>query len=243
MKTTARVALFAVFGAFFLPATDAFACTCLYRHLGSPCLVSSDVNAIFSGTVTKIVPGSVAAPRTQTRVTIRTDRWYKGSGSRVVEVSTSPGSGFCEYGFKKGEKYLVFAHGSNGRWSTTMCTATTPFSKAAHLLEYLEEAKLVKKARFEGTWMAESFAPVRGAIVLAGPAPMKLETDAHGRFVINDLPADRYTVSFQPFDRRLTPPARQEVTLAAGQCTTSVVRSCHSASCVPSEFWTIALPR
>jgi hypothetical protein len=242
MADRTRAAVVVAFAISFLfAALDVEGCTCMHRKLGSPCMVSADPTAIFSGTVMKVVPGRDTPPRAATVATISTERWYKGKGEGVVEVSTASSSGFCGFPFAAGQRLLLFANGSGKRFSTDICMATTSLDAAGYLLDYLGRSDLGKKARLEGVWM-KGFEPVRGTVIVKGSKGAKLDTDQNGRFAVNGLASGKYTISFQPYGEGLTTPPDQTITLAAGKCSAFIVRSCaqrSGAGCDPPKLFTM----
>lgn len=44
-------------------------------------------------------------------VTLQVERWWKGGDSATLTVSTAKSGAACGYNFRKGERYLVYAHG------------------------------------------------------------------------------------------------------------------------------------
>jgi hypothetical protein len=70
-------------------------------------------------------------------VKFRVERWWKGEATTEVVLATyktkkSDGTGSgssCDYHFKEGESYLVYAYGKGNELRTHDCTRTSPLSK------------------------------------------------------------------------------------------------------------------
>jgi hypothetical protein len=95
-------------------AGEASACSCA---LGTPCENASRASAVFLGTVTHV---------DRTTMRLRVERVWKGAVGESIEVSEPPGGGTCGLGLTVGERWVIFASGEPGRWSTSMCHGGWP---------------------------------------------------------------------------------------------------------------------
>jgi hypothetical protein len=62
--------------------------------------------------------------------------WLRGKDNKGEYVTTS-----CDFEFRKGEKYLVYAYLAEGKLRTHVCTPTMSMMKAEHMLKELNEIK------------------------------------------------------------------------------------------------------
>ena len=120
-----------------------FACTCIPPESPSKELERSA--AVFSG---KVIEIRVSEEETdifaQVEAVVEVERAWKGVEKKTVSVFTSAHSSACGYGFKKGERYLVYA-GSNRdeRLITSICSRTRRMNKAGDDLRELGEGKVI----------------------------------------------------------------------------------------------------
>jgi hypothetical protein len=110
----------------------AFACRCLRVK---PSRDLSRFVAVFAGTVTD--EGDYRSRRAKFRV----ERIWKGE--RVDEIVIHGGNSSCDWYFKKGESYLVYAYSSpeTHTYTTHKCTRTGRLADAAEDLELLGEGQ------------------------------------------------------------------------------------------------------
>ena len=131
-----------VFLVVVLAPLSAAACSCISS--GPACQAYWTTDAVFDGTVARIVP----VPRVETiegrefvsedlLLTLRVHRAWKGVQPGDIEVTTSSNGGACGYEFKKGERYLVFAHQWRGRLNVSICSLTQRFDASARTAEFL----------------------------------------------------------------------------------------------------------
>src|SRR5262245_16435278 len=114
----------------------AHACTCVPAL--APCAQFWKVSAVFVGTVRDIQPVE-GSPVTKL-VSFDVEQAGRGiAGKRVtVEAAVQTGSN-CGYTFQLGERYVVYARGSDGRLTTDMCSGTKLVSDAIEDLAFLKE--------------------------------------------------------------------------------------------------------
>lgn len=103
-----------------LGATVADACKCRQPPPPKESLEQSD--AVFLGKVTDI-----AEAENGIVVTLEVAMTWKGVEEPTVAVSTASHSAACGFGFEKGKEYVVYAHKSEDKLSTNICTRTRAF--------------------------------------------------------------------------------------------------------------------
>jgi hypothetical protein len=115
-------------------APSSHACTCNFGG-SAPCQEYWRVDAVFSGTVVssgKIVVdnGSYTSERRLVHITV--EQPLRGIQTAEVDVVTGWGGGDCGYGFKVGQRYLVYAYrdAKDNRLGTSICTRTRPLADA-----------------------------------------------------------------------------------------------------------------
>ena len=117
---------------------DAFGCSCdlpwpnrtLKQRVTK---ARNDSRAVFSGVVAKIdqAPYSIS-------VTFKVERSWKGALPNQVVVLTGRGGGDCGYLFEMGQRYLVYAYGSNvSSLGTNICQRTAMLSESSDDLKIL----------------------------------------------------------------------------------------------------------
>ena len=84
------------------------------------------------------------------------ERLWKGApAEEIILINTGMGKASggdriissCAYNFRMGEKYLVYAHGSEGRLQTHKCTRTAVSEDAAEDFKMLEDLAPKKKTK------------------------------------------------------------------------------------------------
>lgn len=75
-------------------------------------------------------PGVAASSMDFVLVRLRALRAWKGITAETVTVATHEGGASCGFGFRVGERYLVYAYGARGRLTTNICTRTTAIDRA-----------------------------------------------------------------------------------------------------------------
>lgn len=129
----------------FASAENSLACSCLFSDKPVKTQVKKaykDSNAIFSGEVTEITESST--DEYYLIVKFKVEESWKGKAEKEITITTAADSAMCGYGFKVGEKYVVYAHGSDDELSTNICSRTT-FVTDNPDVKYL--AKLKRKNR------------------------------------------------------------------------------------------------
>lgn len=128
-----------------LTAGEAFGCVCVLDPDPTPAKIRAarldafeKATAVFSGEVVSL---------DRLTVRFRADKIWKGgeAGEIVMLTGTRENSdgtvtsSSCDYGFKKGERYLVYAYGPRGELKTHSCSRTALLKHAEGEMEGLDE--------------------------------------------------------------------------------------------------------
>jgi len=220
MRLRSLLAGLAVVVATLAPARDASACSCFAS--GPPCQNTFQVDAVFVGTVSAITPlpddgpplreGEARSDRA-VRVDFTGVVAYRGPQAPAMTVET-PGSGAsCGYGFKPGERYVVYAtRGPDGvRLVTSICSRTRPLAEAGDDVRYLRtlDASTASSGRVSGTithWERDlstgqprEMGPLPNVLVTAqGPSSaFHAASDEQGRYEMA-VPPGKYEIRASP---------------------------------------------
>lgn len=211
-------------------ASVASACTCLGP---SACESYAGASVVFVGRVTqtglKDIPRSFPANSMSTTLTrggvmsaqFKVEQSFLGIKLARIDVS---GQGTtCDYPFKTGERYLVFAfkNEKTGTFHTNICSGTAPLAESNEALAYI---RTVGKQPPGGTLSGEVAREVRGPDG-PGAAPMPnteivLEngkerfrglSDSNGKFELRGIKPGRYRVHTSPAtnDSRIEPLSKE----------------------------------
>lgn len=198
-------------------ASDVLACSCVSG--GPPCQSAFQVDAVFAGTVRSIVPlpedgpplrpGEMRIPRTL-RVEFDTVVPFRGLQGSNVTVLTAGSGPACGYGFKPGERYLVYANRKGTELVTGLCSRTRPLADAAEDLQFFQAPSAPGgRARLYGTvthWERDvsteeprDHGPMPGLRVNVSGMGQVLDawTDDAGRYDVK-VPPGKYEVTFLP---------------------------------------------
>lgn len=120
---------------FPLFAADVYGCQCRERQ--PPCAQYSSADAVFVGSVIDIKP---SPDKPMEIISFTVERGLVGVNGNAAELINHMTS--CDYEFKKGEKYLVYAYTSReisgNALYTHYCSRTTELSNAADDLAYIK---------------------------------------------------------------------------------------------------------
>jgi hypothetical protein len=197
----------------------ALGCSCMGDR--PVCEAYWQASAVFVGVVTgvreppRLTPEEAmkraeAGEWPQRTFTFAVERPLRGVEGAQVAVGTGLGGGDCGYGFRVGERYLVYAYREQktGKLSTGICTRTRPLARANEDLQYANGlsqagagatifghvARERRVSHEEGD--ATEYQPLAGVWVEVEGAgkTVRAETDAAGNYVAAGLPAGEYTV-------------------------------------------------
>jgi hypothetical protein len=146
MKRTMLVA-FGVIAMAILSQSNSFACHC---SLPKPKSLKREVEkarkesrSVFSGRVLEISHDPQNFYRT---VKFKVEKSWKGTLPEETTVVTGLGGGDCGYRFEVGEKYLVYAYGSNeNKLETNICQRTAKLSDATEDVKILGRGQGTRK--------------------------------------------------------------------------------------------------
>ena len=90
-------------------------------------------------------------------VKFRVEQWWKGEVPREILLATdetknadgTASNSSCNYNYKEGESYLVFAYGKENELRTMACSRMQPLSRAEEDLKILGEGKKPLKKKDE----------------------------------------------------------------------------------------------
>lgn len=197
-------------------ASVASACTC---GEVSPCQAYADASIVFVGRVTqtgvKATPRSLPAKAISTTLTsgvtsaqFRVEQAFLGVTGASIDIS---GEGTtCDYLFKPGERYLVFAYKDpkTGTVHTNICTGTAPLADSNDALAYLRRvAKQPRGATLLGEVVREVLGqgeprvePVAKTEIILdnGKQQFRAVSDASGKFALSGIKPGRYRVHTNP---------------------------------------------
>jgi 5-hydroxyisourate hydrolase-like protein (transthyretin family) len=193
-------------------ARDAEACSCMAS--GPPCQSYFEVQAVFAGTVRSITP--IGAPPTwgpSVRVEFEEAIGFRGVDGETQSVVTSVADGAsCGYGFKPGERYVVYAYRSKPGepLRTGICSRTRPIAQAAEdLLFFKTLSGTPGNARVFGSITHSEFNLATRDVRNYGPVPnvrltlrsavatFQATTDAAGRYELHGVTPATYQLTVE----------------------------------------------
>jgi Carboxypeptidase regulatory-like domain len=208
MRHPMKYILFAAILFFPISTIGAYACTCgVFRP---PCEEYGSASAVFIGIV--IGDSSISVQdgeyEFQKRlVSFAVEETFLGPQKTSAEVITGMGGGDCGVGFKRGERYLVYAYTNpqDNKLYTSICMRTRALSQAGEDLQYLRGLSSAPPGvRIYGEvqryWSGvnagrqpESMAGIKVSID-GTKKRVELMTDLKGRFSAGGLPGSVYKV-------------------------------------------------
>ena len=208
MMTQRKISLIVLSLVFlFIGTYKADACTCSGRVQNSkgyqPCWTYWISDAVFIGLAEKI-----SIENGRMKVSFSVEKSVRGVNEKTIEIFTSANTGTCGYPFKQGERYFVYSRrGQDGKLREGLCGPTVLLKNAEEDLEYVKEIESGKRgSRLYGSvhriekesYTARgSFVPLAGIeVTIKGKKnKFKTQTDADGRYVFKEIPADIYRVT------------------------------------------------
>ena len=181
----------------------AHACSCATE--GLPCGAAWSADAVFVGHVVSIessaTPGGLPFRR---RVELAVVEAFRGL--QLSQVTLAAEGSTCDYAFRMGETYIVYAYRSaNGQLSTSICARTRPVAQATEDLTYLRSLATLdmgSPARVDGRVQLWEYPappggqlkPVPGVTVTAvgGGRTFLTRTNDRGEFELTGLTLDTY---------------------------------------------------
>ena len=215
-----------------LTGQTANACSCAGPR--SPCESFGSAKAVFAGTAIAVRDNerSKDTDRSQVDWTPRVFKFlveqsFLGVSGTEVEVHTGTGGGDCGYGFKIGERYLVYAFGDGHRLATGICTRTKPFNSATEDLAFLGTLSSARPGvtiqgvitRSDGGKI-EDFGPDVFVTIEGESQRKEIRPDADGRFRLSGLPAGTYKAKLHLPESLTTYREENEISVADRGCAT-----------------------
>lgn len=215
-----------------LASPTANACTC--GQNGPPCESYGTASAVFAGTV--IAERISERPKGERlkvdeidwvprAVKFSVEQAFSGVTTTEVEVFTGRGGGDCGYGFRVGQRYLVYAHHYQDKLTTSICTRTRPFSQATEDLAFLGTLSSARPGvTIHGSIIREDRPkdePLSSDVLITieGESQRKeVRPDAEGRYRVSGLPPGKYKVTLQLPDTLTTYKNESELTVSDRGC-------------------------
>lgn len=146
MKFSASIIVSVLFlaGYLLVGPNVAFACTCSLPDPGKSLRkqVAEERNesrAVFVGEVVEVTSDPNLL---EVEVKFKVERSWKGFRASEITITTGRGGGDCGYRFEIGERYLVYASGSEKQLGTNICQRT------ALLVDAKDDLKLLGKPKW-----------------------------------------------------------------------------------------------
>lgn len=169
-------------------ARPADACSC--AEPPPPCEAFRSAPVVFVGKVTGVTDGAGGSQE----ATFAVSEKLKGgpSDTEIVE-----GGGMCGTLFQKGKTYIVYAAGTGGRLSSSLCGRTAPLDRARDDIAYARTIGKRTRALLEGIVAVQDAQGTRtrraGVQVRARGTKLAARTDKTGRYRL-ELPPGKYTL-------------------------------------------------
>lgn len=215
MNPTAITATVVAVATLLIQPPVAPACTCVGPI--NTCGVLATAASVFEATVDSIQLLPLSTPPLAAdaaslsiynvrRVTLRDVRAWRGEASTTV--ITAPDGASCGYEFQIGMRYLIVAdRATGGHLAVSRCGLTRPLSEAGGLIAYLRlpgatgsrpPIRVWGQVMRATRWIdfTREYTGVPDAqVTLEGPIRRSIRTGSDGRFIVEDLPAGRYTAT------------------------------------------------
>jgi len=197
-----------VAGLLLAHARPAEACSC--SEPPPACEAFQTAPVVFIGKVTELKEGAGSSQE----ATFAVSEKLKGgpSDTEIVE-----GGGMCGTVFQKGKTYIVYASGSGGRLSSSLCGRTATIDRAREDVAYARSVGKRTLAIVEGTTAVHdtqgTVTKRAGVEVRVRDTRYKARTDKTGRYKL-ELPPGKYTLDVVDPKARVPVDANEVVTLA-----------------------------
>jgi Carboxypeptidase regulatory-like domain len=233
MRLSMKYILFAASLFFPISTIDAYSCDC--GGFRPPCEEYGRASAVFIGVVIgdSSIDSQDGEYQFQKRsVSFAVEETFHGLRGTSAEVITGMGGGDCGVGFKRGERYLVYAYTNpqDNKLHTSICNRTRALSQAGEDLQYLRGLSAAPGVRIYGEvqryWSGanegrepESIAGIKVSID-GTKKRVEMMTDLKGRFSADGLPGGVYKVKISLPQGLMSHTPEQEIKVADGGCAT-----------------------
>jgi hypothetical protein len=137
---------------------------CVCRGHEPPCFAYQKASAVFVGSVADIAEAPSKQGDTFEYLMIRfsIEQAFKGMSDAEANVATINGTD-CDFGFKKGERYFVYAYhdSKHNRLVTGVCTRTKSLNYAEEDLAYAREASISSPKTSFCVRIVDGYRPVK----------------------------------------------------------------------------------
>lgn len=248
MQTIRPKFLLLTAGAMLLFCADIFACSCQFGG-SAPCQEFWRADAVFAGTVVasgKIDVEEAGYKHDMRLVRFTVDQPIRGMQAAEVDVITGWGGGDCGYGFKMGQRYLVYGYydETGKRLATSICTRTRLVSEADEDFAFIRAMPnksanglifgTVGKRNYEWKEGEEWYKPVPDAELVIEGANIKYEAraDEKGSFRVENVLPGKYLVKLKLPPGLILPSGKDE----SGQTAENEIEV-PARGCAETEFF------
>src|SRR3954447_22557795 len=214
---------------FLIPAT-ASACTCALEL--SPCAAATG-SVIFVGTPISVAEIRSANGTALLRFHFDVEDPIQNIDRKGADVTTLPTDAQCGFPFKTGVKYLVYASGNSGAYSTSLCSRTGPFDARQDDIDILRDKAVlprlfgsIDRSQLRLNGQLADFAEMGGI----SNVPVRItdrgqvreaHTDATGRFWFDRVSPGTYVVDAE-LPAAYAPLFKERVTAEVDDCSGQV---------------------
>jgi Carboxypeptidase regulatory-like domain len=232
MRHFTKYILFATILFFRITTIDTYACSC--AGIRPPCEAYWEASAVFVGVMTGDSSISVKDGQYQFQkrsVSFAIEEAFRGIQGAAAEVITGWGGGDCGFGFKRGERYLVYTYTNpqDNKLYTSICQRTRALSEAGEDLQYIRglssaapgaliygEVRRYRRDASAGR-QPESMAGIKISID-GGEKQVETMTDLKGQFSVGALPSGVYKVKISLPPGLMSRQAEREIKVADRGC-------------------------
>ena len=193
MKGSVQFCLSVIVVLFPSVAAISYACQC--REPQPPCAQYREADAVFIGSVAEIVRAEKPPWFAGEKIRFNVERAFKGVEGRSAQITN--GGTSCDYEFREGHNYLVYAYRNtqSGTLITGYCTRTRELAEAAEDIKYIDEGQSSRATVITGI-LADGQKRLRNVNVIAklGARVYRAATNDDGWFKLNVSRPDKYVV-------------------------------------------------
>jgi hypothetical protein len=199
----------------FMLTPRAEACSCV--DAASPCAALGSDEVIFTATPTSLTAERSPDGRGFVRVALAVHDQFNGQVGTAVTVETAESEGACGFPFRRGVKYLVYAHRTATGLHVSLCSRTAPLSERLDDVELLRETaagqprRRISGAVLQSTLLLDGFYMHDGPLFPLPDVPVsvhgpdgftrEVRSNRDGQFTLVGVPRGTYE-----FEAQLPPP-------------------------------------